>query len=474
MKNLKKITLIGSILILALIMINISNISLTGITQSLNLNLSNDFKNFLYKKVFVYQYNDLLRKNIRVLEEKLIKKNSTISELVDKGKKIDFYKNYESLVKIKDNNYQLIKFKTDHLVKSYPYGKSQSSTYIEADEDKIWLTTAKGKFSFFKLRDLENKNFSSNVIETNLDDFVNYKEFYKDKSSYGVKDILIKDKKIFVSYTNQVKKDCFNISLLSADLNYNKLYFNKIFQPSDCVTKIDDDNNYHAIQSGGRIYFYDENKFLLTQGEFRNRSLAQDKDSSFGKVLLIDLAKNSSEIVAMGLRNSQGMFYEKKSKYLFLTDHGPLGGDEINLMELNTNKKEIINFGWPISSYGKHYRGKKYEDAPLHKSHVKYGFEEPIKYFKNSIAISELTSISKNFSPFSDKNINLVVSSMGDDITEGDMSLHFLSIGFDKKIKSYEVAQINKRIRDIKFLKNDNKLIMFLESGEIGIFKKVS
>ena len=63
---------------------------------------------------------------------------------------------------------------------------------------------------------------------------------------------------------------------------------------------------------------------------------------------------------------------------------------------------------------------------------------------------------------------------MGDDITEGDMSLHFLSIGFDKKIKSYEVAQINKRIRDIKFLKNDNKLIMFLESGEIGIFKKVS
>lgn len=474
MKNLKKITLIGSILILALIMINISNISLTGITQSLNLNLSNDFKNFLYKKVFVYQYNDLLRKNIRVLEEKLIKKNSTISELVDKGKKIDFYKNYESLVKIKDNNYQLIKFKTDHLVKSYPYGKSQSSTYIEADEDKIWLTTAKGKFSFFKLRDLENKNFSSNVIETNLDDFVNYKEFYKDKSSYGVKDILIKDKKIFVSYTNQVKKDCFNISLLSADLNYNKLYFNKIFQPSDCVTKIDDDNNYHAIQSGGRIYFYDENKFLLTQGEFRNRSLAQDKDSSFGKVLLIDLAKNSSEIVAMGLRNSQGMFYEKKSKYLFLTDHGPLGGDEINLMALNTNKKEIINFGWPISSYGKHYRGKKYEDAPLHKSHVKYGFEEPIKYFKNSIAISELTSISKNFSPFSDKNINLVVSSMGDDITEGDMSLHFLSIGFDKKIKSYEVAQINKRIRDIKFLKNDNKLIMFLESGEIGIFKKVS
>jgi len=474
MKNIKKITLIGLIFILALIMINISNISLTGISQSLNLNISKEFKNFLYKKVFVYQYNDLLRKNIRTLEEKIIEKNSTISELVDRSKKIDFYQNYENLVKIKENNYQLIKFKTDHLVKSYPYGKSQSSTYIDIDEDKIWLLTAKGKFSFFESSDLENKNFSSNVIETNLGDFVNLEEFYQDKSSYGVKDLLIKDKKIFVSFTNQVKKDCFNISILSADLDYNKLFFNKIFQPSDCVMKIDDDNNYHAIQSGGRIYFYDENQFLLTQGEFRNRSLAQDKNSSFGKVLLIDLSKNSSEIVAMGLRNSQGMFYEKKSKFLFLTDHGPLGGDEINLMKFDKNSKEIINFGWPVSSYGKHYHGKKYEDAPLHKSHIKYGFEEPIKYFKNSIAISELTEISKNFSPFSDENINLVVSSMGDDITEGDLSLHFLSVGFDKKIKSYEVAHINKRIRDIKFLKNDNKLIMFLESGEIGIFKKVS
>ncbi|MDC1151440.1 PQQ-dependent sugar dehydrogenase [Pelagibacteraceae bacterium] len=474
MKNIKKITLIGLIFILALIMINISNISLTGISQSLNLNISKKFKNFLYKKVFVYQYNSLLRENIRVLEEKIIEKNSTISKLVDKGKKIDFYKNYENLVQIKDKNYQLIKFKTDHLVKSYPYGKSQSSTYLDVDEDKIWLTTAKGKFSFFDSRDLENKIFSSDIVETNLDDFVDFDEFYRDKSSYGVKDILIKDKKIFVSYTNQVKKDCFNISLLSADLNYNKLYFNKVFQPSDCVTKIDDDNNYHAIQSGGRIYFYGKNLFLLTQGEFRNRSLAQNKNSSFGKVLLIDLSKNTSEIVAMGLRNSQGMFYEKKSKYLFLTDHGPLGGDEINLMKLDVNNSEIINFGWPVSSYGKHYRGKKYEAAPLHKSHVKYGFEEPIKYFKNSIAISELTEISKNFSPFSDQNINLVVSSMGDNITEGDMSLHFLSVGLNKKIESYEVVQINKRIRDIKFLESENKLIMFLESGEIGIFKKIN
>ena len=284
MKNIKKITLIGLIFILALIMINISNISLTGISQSLNLNISKKFKNFLYKKVFVYQYNSLLRENIRVLEEKIIEKNSTISKLVDKGKKIDFYKNYENLVQIKDKNYQLIKFKTDHLVKSYPYGKSQSSTYLDVDEDKIWLTTAKGKFSFFDSRDLENKIFSSDIVETNLDDFVDFDEFYRDKSSYGVKDILIKDKKIFVSYTNQVKKDCFNISLLSADLNYNKLYFNKVFQPSDCVTKIDDDNNYHAIQSGGRIYFYGKNLFLLTQGEFRNRSLAQNKNSSFGKV----------------------------------------------------------------------------------------------------------------------------------------------------------------------------------------------
>ena len=39
------------------------------------------------------------------------------------------------------------------------------------------------------------------------------------------------------------------------------------------------------------------------------------------------------------------------------------------------------NYGWPISSYGDHYDGRTRKEAPLNKSHSKFGFIEPIKYF---------------------------------------------------------------------------------------------
>ena len=75
--------------------------------------------------------------------------------------------------------------------------------------------------------------------------------------------------------------------------------------------------------------------------------------------------------------------------YILSTEHGPHGGDEINL---NLNTKIIKNFGWAISSYGEHYGGKdspvnksKYKKYPLHKSHKDYNFIEPIKYFVPSI-----------------------------------------------------------------------------------------
>ena len=58
----------------------------------------------------------------------------------------------------------------------------------------------------------------------------------------------------------------------------------------------------------------------------------------------------------MGHRNPQGLFFDIKNNILLETEHGPEGGDEINIIELNN--AEIPNFGWAISSYGEHYGGK--------------------------------------------------------------------------------------------------------------------
>ena len=61
---------------------------------------------------------------------------------------------------------------------------------------------------------------------------------------------------------------------------------------------------------------------------------------------------------------------------------------------------KVKNFGWPISSYGEHYakhNSKKIlSEAPLKKSHKKYGFEEPLKYFNPSIGISEIISFKED------------------------------------------------------------------------------
>ena len=68
-----------------------------------------------------------------------------------------------------------------------------------------------------------------------------------------------------------------------------------------------------------------------------------------------------------------------------------MGGDEININI--SPDEEIENYGWAVSSYGEHYgypdrdNSKLYEIAPLNKSHKKYGFTEPLKFFNPSIAL---------------------------------------------------------------------------------------
>ena len=83
------------------------------------------------------------------------------------------------------------------------------------------------------------------------------------------------------------------------------------------------------------------------------------------------------------------MFVENQNA-IISTEHGPKGGDEININRYPSSK--IMNFGYPISSYGEHYSNDKYlyEEAPLYKSHKDYGFEEPVDYFVPSIGISDV------------------------------------------------------------------------------------
>ena len=168
----------------------------------------------------------------------------------------------------------------------------------------------------------------------------------------------------------------------------------------------------------------------------------------------------------MGHRNPQGLYYNKKNNFLLEAEHGPEGGDEINLIELNNNK--IPNYGWAISSYGEHYGGKnapynkkKYVKYPLHKSHSEYNFIEPLIYFNPSIGISQIVGL--------DKNNSYVVASMKDE------SLYFFEYDYnDKKTNTpnkvsngnaknikIERVHVGERIRDMIYY--NEKLYLYLE-----------
>ncbi len=143
---------------------------------------------------------------------------------------------------------------------------------------------------------------------------------------------------------------------------------------------------------GSRLAFNKEGFLFMTVGDRLNRHFAQKLNSHFGKVLrLTDQGKAPAnnpfakekdafpEIWSLGHRNPQGLFIDSNTNEVWEQEHGPRGGDEINLI------KKGANYGWPIITYGREYFGPK-----IGKGTKKKGLEQPIKYFTPSIAPSGL------------------------------------------------------------------------------------
>ena len=158
-------------------------------------------------------------------------------------------------------------------------------------------------------------------------------------------------------------------------------------------------NSTKGQHFGSRIVF-DENGYLFfTIGDRGNRDLnPQDITRDGGKVYrLLDngrvpednpfynIANAKRSIYSYGHRNPQGMILHPESKDIWIHEHGPRGGDEINIIKAGTN------YGWPIVSYGINYSGTKFTDltsAP--------DMEQPIHYWDPSIAPSGMMLLTSN------------------------------------------------------------------------------
>ncbi len=160
--------------------------------------------------------------------------------------------------------------------------------------------------------------------------------------------------------------------------NYQELY----------VAKPYIDSSHHF---GGRIVFDDKGYVYLSVGDRGRRSFAQNTNNDIGKILRLNpngtVPKDNpfnNAIYSYGHRNPQGMIYFNQQ--LIAHEHGPRGGDELNII------KKGVNYGWPIISYGREY----ITNIPVGISTHKDGMAQPIHYWTPSIAPSGLTAIKQN------------------------------------------------------------------------------
>ena len=332
------------------------------------------------------------------------------------------------------------------------------SGYIDFFEDNIFVLSARGVLVFKNnLPDVET-NFKQ--IKHNINDFIGKEQFHEYRW-FSLKDMLISKNKIFISYTEEIEENCWNTSIIYGNINYESINFKKLFSSKPCVHSINNiDKEFTGMVAGGRIVEFDDSHILFSTGSYRSRHLAQNPKSVNGKVLKININNSDYEIISMGHRNPQGLYFDKENNFILETEHGPFGGDEINLIEVEKiNKDKIQNYGWAMASAGEHYKGrtlknkKKYEKYPLYKSHSEHGFIEPLTSFVPSIGISEITKIGKN---------KYVASSMK------DRSLYFFELNKQKQMINLEKVKVWERIRDLRF--KNNKLYLFMEdTASIGL-----
>ena len=197
---------------------------------------------------------------------------------------------------------------------------------------------------------------------------------------------------------------------------------------------------------------------IFSHGDYRYRELAQSTKSQFGKIVKINIENKEFELVALGFRNPQGLFYDKEKNIILETEHGPFGGDEINLVDLNN--KKLPNFGWPVASYGNHYNQtleKNKIKYSLLKSHKDNGFDEPLKWFTPAIGISEILKIDHN---------KYLLASMR------SKSFYIFQLDENNKIFNFKQYIVGERIRDLA--NNDKDVFFFLENtASIGILKNI-
>ncbi len=220
---------------------------------------------------------------------------------------------------------------------------------------------------------------------------------------------------------------------------------------------------------GARMVFLPDATLVMTLGEgFAYREAAQDKASHLGKIIRINPDGSipsdnpfvgyddvSSEIYSLGHRNPQGLHFDGVSGTLWSHEHGPKGGDELNIIEGGKN------YGWPIATTGVDYNGAKITPFKTYE-----GMENFVKDWVPSIAPSGLTIYRGDM--FADWD--------GDALVGGLKSRDLRRVVLkDGKFVREEILleDLGARIRDVRTAP-DGSILILTDSGTNGKFLRLT
>jgi hypothetical protein len=264
----------------------------------------------------------------------------------------------------------------------------------------------------------------------------------------GVKDLLlIAPGKLLASVTtHNAAKDCYGLALFeySFDIDEKSLkQTRKLFESGPCLSL-----PLALEESGGRIVRFSDDSVLLSVG---NLGLGvEGLVGDYGRAFKIRVSDGFSSVFVTGLRNAQGLFVDPELGLVFETEHGPRGGDEINVL------REGTNYGYPNVTYGTNYSvidDASVDDTCLSKCGTHMGYELPLFAFVPSIGISNLVRYPSSGAEFHRWRGNLLVESL----RAGTL---FRLEYVDGRIIFSEPIPFETRLRDIALLPSGSIVLL--------------
>ncbi|MBK8503447.1 MAG: PQQ-dependent sugar dehydrogenase [Saprospiraceae bacterium] len=163
---------------------------------------------------------------------------------------------------------------------------------------------------------------------------------------------------------------------------------------------------------GCRMLFDDEGHLLFTIGDMGKDADSQDFSKVTGKIFRINpngsipddnpftgRARILTTIYTLGNRNVQGLSIHPETREIWATEHGPMGGDELNII------RPGANYGWPVVTYGVNYDG-----AVVSNRTTQNDMESPVYHWTPSIGICPIEFVESEM--FSDWSNNLLIGSL--------------------------------------------------------------